>query len=344
MRMRALERLGHDVVGIDTIRPWIDASWLQRQIQRRLTKSSIQASINQSVIDEARRFQPHIVWAEKQEYLRRDTLDELKRIGCRLVHFTPDPYFSISWKRTTPMDAAIRAFDYLIYCKKYEREQYAATGKPIVYMPLGYCDSVHRPFPSRDRRWACDVGFLGGWEPRRERLLHAVSASGVNLKIWGYAWEFLKDGRWSPRRHLVLRQLAGRGRFRIHRDPLLADAIQGGEVYGDDYARALSGARIGVGFLRTTWPDQHTTRTFEIPACGSFLLADRSEEHLELFEEGKEAEFFSSEQELLSKLSFFLREEPARSRVAEAGYARCRSGRYSYLHRMGDVLDEIAKN
>ena len=63
--------------------------------------------------------------------------------------------------------------------------QYEALGKPVVYMPLGYCDEVHRPLASDDRRWSCAVGFLGGWEPRREHLLHAVAATGIDLKIWG---------------------------------------------------------------------------------------------------------------------------------------------------------------
>ena len=289
MRMRALARLGHEVRGVQTHEPWRRAPWLKRQIQRRLQRGSIVDGINSSVLQAAQEFKPELVWAEKQEFLCVETLEKLRKLGARLVHFTPDPYFSLEWKRTRLMDAAMRVFDVLIYCKSYERSAYEALGKPLIYMPLGYCDEVHRPVPSDDARWNCGIGFLGGWEPRREQLLHAVIATGADVKIWGGYWDFLRDGRWTPRRYLILRQLAGDAPFSFHRDDLIARAYQGDEVYGDDYACALSGAKIGLGFLREVCPDQHTTRTFEIPACRSMLLADRTEEHQEYFLEGKEA-------------------------------------------------------
>lgn len=341
MRMRALERLGHTVRGVHTVEPWKRASWAQRQVQRRLHRGSVVDEINLMVLDAARQFCPDLVWAEKQEFLRRETLEGLRNLGAKLVHFTPDPYFSLDWKRTSLMDEAMAAFDVLIYCKAYEREDYEALDKPVVYMPLGYCDEVHRPLPSDDPRWRCEVGFLGGWEPRRERLLRSVAAGGTELKIWGGAWDFLNDGHWTLRRQIILRQLAGKDAFKIRKDPLLARALQGEEVYADDYARALTGARIGLGFLRVVCPDQHTTRSFEIPACGSLLLADRTDEHRSFFEEGTEAEFFSSEEEMLEKIEFYLRNEDARARVAIGGLNRCRSGRYAYIHRVEDALASV---
>jgi len=341
MRMRALERLGHTVRGVDTIEPWKRTSWLQRQLQRRLQRGSVVDEINRSVLRAARELQPDLVWAEKQGFLRIETIEDLRELGARVVHFTPDPYFTLEWKRTRLMDVAMGSFDALIYCKSYEREHYEALGKPVVYMPLGYCDESHRPLPSDDARWSCTVGFLGGWEPRRERSLHAVAAAGVDVKIWGGHWDFLRDGRWTPRRHIILRQLAGGKTIRMHRDELLARAYQGGEIYADDYARALTSAKIGLGFVRRTCPDQHTTRTFEIPACRSLLLADRTEEHQEFFEEGKEAEFFASSDELLDKVKFYCSNEPARKRIAEKGYKRCIEGAYAYVHRLSTALDAV---
>jgi spore maturation protein CgeB len=342
MRMRAFERIGHTVRGVDTTEPWTRASWLKRQVQRQLQRGSVVDEINHSVLERAREFRPDLVWAEKQEFLRVETIEELRKLDARSVHFTPDPYFSLEWKRTRLMDTAMDAFDVLVYCKSYERKQYEMLGKPVVYMPLGYCDQVHRPLPSNDMHWNCAVGFLGGWEPRRECLLHAVAAAGADVKIWGGYWDFLRDGKWTVRRHIILRQLAGADRFRFHRDELLAHAYQGGEVYQDDYARALTGSKIGLGFLRTVCPDQHTTRTFEIPACGSLLIADRTEEHQQFFEEGKEAEFFASSEELLEKTKFYCRNECARKRIAEGGYKRSREGKYSYMHRLSTALGALA--
>jgi hypothetical protein len=343
MRMRAFQRLGHEVEGVNTIEPWKRVSWLRRQVERRFQTGWIVDSVNGTVLNKARQFRPDLIWAEKQEHLKVETIEELRCRGARLVHFTPDPYFSLPWKRTRIMDNAMSAFDILVYCKAYEGKDYVALGKPLIYMPLGYCDRVHRPLPSDDPSWKSVVGFLGGWEPRRERLLRDLAAAGIDLKIWGRYWEFLGDGKWTLRRQLILKQLAGSERFRIHRDEFLANTLQGDEVYADDYARALTGAKIGLGLLRTAWPDQHTTRSFEIPACGSMLLADRTGEHRELFEEGKEAEFFSSAEELVDKAKFYCGGESARLRVARAGFERCVKSKYAYIYRLAAVLGEMSR-
>jgi hypothetical protein len=342
MRMRALQRLEHRVLGVNTVEPWRLASWLQRQVQRRMHRGSVIESINRAVLSAAREFHPELVWADKQEFLHIETIQELRKLGARLVHFTPDPYFSLSWKRTPLMDEALRAFDVLVYCKAYEKADYQALGNESIYMPLGYCDETHRPLSSADPQWSCSLGFLGGWEPRRERLLHAVAATGVDLKIWGCHWEFLKNGRWTLRRRIILRQLAGDDRFSIHRDPTLLPCLQGNEVYGDDYARALTGANIGLGFLRKVCPDQHTTRTFEIPACGSMLLADRTDEHQAFFDEGKEAEFFSSEEELLDKVRFYSANSQPRKRIAKAGFERGITSGYAYIARLRSLMSTLS--
>src|SRR5580692_384376 len=88
MRMRALERLGHTLHGVHTGEAWRRSSWIKRQIQRRTQRGSIVGEINESVLAAARDFSPDLVWADKQQYLRPETISVLRKAGVRLVHFT----------------------------------------------------------------------------------------------------------------------------------------------------------------------------------------------------------------------------------------------------------------
>jgi spore maturation protein CgeB len=81
----------------------------------------------------------------------------------------------------------------------------------------------------------------------------------------------------------------------------------------------------------------------EIPACGAFMLAERTEEHLGLFEEGKETEYFSSDEELISKVGFYLENPKMRKEIAEAGLERCIRSGYSNQNRLSIILIAIDK-
>ena len=344
MRMEALRLLGHEVVPLDTQALWRETGWLESKLEHALELGPTIARLNGALRTLARHHRPHLVWAEKQDYVDPQTIVELKTGGARVLHFTPDPYFTLSWKRTRLQDMCLPLYNVVLTCKRYEEAAYRAscTGQ-VIWMPLGFDEDAHRPLqPVRDRgAFECQVGFVGGWEPRRETLLSALAEDGARLGIWGYAWDHLVDGKWSLRRHVRLRRLAGGAAYALRRNPQLAAAWRGHELYGDRYAWALSSASISVGFLRTICPDQHTTRTFEIPACGSLLVADRTEEHRAFFEEGKEAEFFSSQVELLDKVRYYRTHPTERERLAEAGYRRCHRSGYSYRERLSLVLGQL---
>lgn len=346
MRMAVLKELGHDVTPLSTQIYWDHASMFLRRIQQSIGFGPIIEKINNELLEAVNNTRPDIVWVEKQEYFKPEVLQEISALGVKLLHYTPDPYFSLSWKRTKFLDACLPLYDCLITSKKYELDDYYKVNSHVIYMPLGFSENVHRPVFPDDLAfrefYGSDVSFVGGWEPRREEYLDALARNvDCSLKIWGYGWKHLKDGHWTPRRWWSMRRNAGSARFTINKNKLLSKAIQGGEIYGDHYAWALSGAKINIGFLRKICPDQHTTRTFEIPACRSLLLADRSDEHSEFFKEGEEADYFSSKEEMIDKVQFYLRNEYSRERITDNGFRRCESSGYSYKNILKGVFDEI---
>lgn len=346
MRMEALRELGHTIVPLNSQSGWDRSSRISRRLQQQFAAGPIVRKINSDLLKLAADAKPDLLWAEKQEYLYSKTLKALRQQGIKLLHFTPDPYFSLSWKRTRLTNACLPLFDYVLTSKRYELSDYQRVCKKVIYMPLGFAEAVHRPLFPEDaklkEKYRSDVAFIGGWEPRREQMLESlVRETHCDLKIWGYGWDALVDGRWTLRRWLAMNRLAGNLKFKIAKNEILAATVQGGEIYADTYAWAVSGARINIGFLRQVCPDQHTTRTFEIPACGSMLLADRTDEHREFFIEGKEAEFFSSEEELTEKVRFYLGHEDLRKKIAMNGYDKCRTAGYSYTNRLKDILGQI---
>ena len=111
-----------------------------------------------------------------------------------------------------------------------------------------------------------------------------------------------------------------------------------GPVRGRDFRMALGGAKIVVNLVRRENRDDHVMRTFEGPACGAFMLHERTESHLEIFREEKEAAFFESSDELIDKVRYYLTHEHERERIRQAGHARTLRGGNSYRDRLEQIL------
>lgn len=89
-----------------------------------------------------------------------------------------------------------------------------------------------------------------------------------------------------------------------------------------DYAAAILASKVCLGLLSKGNRDKHTTRSLEIPSLGGLFCAERTSEHLALYEEDREAVFWSSAEECAEKCLALLKDEPRRRAIAEAGHRR----------------------
>jgi spore maturation protein CgeB len=119
--------------------------------------------------------------------------------------------------------------------------------------------------------------------------------------------------------------------------------VENKPLYGEDYVKALCASKINLAFLRKANQDQQTSRTIEIPACGAFMLAERTTELTYLFQEGKEAEFFAFDntQELIEKITYYLNHETERKEIARLARERCLNSRYSYEEILSPLLKQV---
>ena len=134
--------------------------------------------------------------------------------------------------------------------------------------------------------FGADVGFIGSYAPERKDILEFLALNGINVRVWGNGWED---------------QHADLPNLKLEKRPLV------NKPQSLDYTKAIIATKINIGFLRKVNRDLQTDRSVEIPACGGFLLAERSVEHERLFNEGKEAVYFDTKKELLKKIKYLLK-------------------------------------
>jgi spore maturation protein CgeB len=68
--------------------------------------------------------------------------------------------------------------------------------------------------------------------------------------------------------------------------------------------------------------DLHTQRSLEIPSLGGLLCAERTAEHLALYDEGKEAVFWQDAEECAEVCNRLLENETLRLEIAQRGLER----------------------
>ena len=187
---------------------------------------------------------------------------------------------------------------------------------PQIMLPY-YVEGLHRPLDEIPPDFRNDVVFVGHYEPDgRVEPLNYLARQGVSVRIYGAPWE------------------------KASLDPALRQSpIR--SAYGEDYVRAVAGAKIALVFLSGWNRDVYTTRCFEIPACGTAMVAPRTRELQALYREGEEAVYFDSKEELLAKVRWLLEDDEARNRIANAGRQRCLRDGHSNVHRGAQIIEAL---
>jgi hypothetical protein len=331
LRMRALQDLGHQVWHIPTV-PLKPGSVghvplpLWRKIALKLGFHLDVTGAGRALAALARRQPLDLIWVDKGMSVQAGALRAAKAaMGAKALSFSEDD-MALPHNRSRRWVRALDAYDLVVTTKiaNIEGGELEALGaRRVCYVTQAFDPHQHFPVPMDEttrQAFGGDLSFIGWCEEDRARSIHALAKAGLSVRVWGPGWQGKLD-------HPNVRI---EGRWVVNTDAAL------------DYSKTLAASKIGLGFLRKLNRDQHTSRTLEIPACGSLLLAERTPVHLAMFQEGVEAEFFASDEELVAKARYYLDHEDERRKVAQAGYERCLRD-YSSVQQMARILTELAQ-
>jgi spore maturation protein CgeB len=316
LRRRALDRLGHETIAVDSLQFVERQHGLSRRVQWRLRMGPMVKEYN-AALESALGARPDVLWVDKGIFVLSEVLESARRQGVRwLVHYSPDNYL-LQQNASRHLWRGLRHYDVVVTTKRSNTGLLATVGARTVLLSGNAFDpTMHRPVALTEAErsaLAADVSFIGRWEPDRERLLDAIAALPVRLRVRGPGWERV-------------------------RSRLLKPSCEPGAVYGDDYVKAIAAAKVNLGLLSVVAGDAITQRSIEIPACGAFMLAERTGEHRLHFVDEEEAVFFDRSDDLVRKVLHYVAADEERNRIAAAGRARCLRSGYAYDDRLGEIL------
>lgn len=317
--------MGHSTEVIDESL-FVPTSWetFPGRVLRKVFRSVMVQELTNRSSTLLRLFRPDALFVFKGNYVTAGLIEEAKSAGVLTVNYYPDVSFMTHGPQ---LPHALRAYDHIFNAKSFGIADMLAHGvRSVSFLAPGFDPEVHRPMrltEADNNRLGCDVSFIGTWSPKKESALASLREAlpRITMRIWGNQWE-----------------------KRTTR--ALDDCVMGVGITGDDYARGICASRISLGLLseaRTgaSSGDLITARTFQIPACGCFMLHERNSEVLQYFAEDTEAAFFETDAELAEKVGRYLSDDDSRQRIARNGRQRSVTSDYSADARMSHVTSWI---
>lgn len=317
---RALKELGHDVETISSVpygrRVGItkDPSLLKR-FRAKLGYPPDDTGVNERLIEKALEYQPDLIFLFKAMSVRPETLSEVKSETDAEVAFLSFDNMEKEHNQSSYFTSAIEYYDTVFMARGYSESFYIQNGaENVVEFDLGYDKRFLYPRePARPYRY--DVTFIGTYERDRHTYIDALARCGHDVHVWGNGWKDV-----DPPENLHLK----------HRP-----------VYEGAYVDAMHDSKIVLNFFREMNDDVMNSRTFEIPASCSCMVSESTAPEFEFFEDGREAVYVDSPNELIEAVKYYLQHDEERETIASAGYERCREDSYDYHSRLESMLAEI---
>jgi len=328
MRAQILKELGGDIKLLtNTPVPFIagvNKPTLYTRILNKLRFPRDEVGINKVLREVAKSEDIYdIAWFEKSTMLRPSTLKYFKNrsINTQIISLSEDDMYAYH-NRSRYYQSSLNYYDTVFTTKLYNLDELKLLGAKDTKLFLdSYNSELHRPLIKynlvKDKE--IDISFIGTYEKERADIILWLGSSGFKVVVYGNGWSSLV----SKSQNITIMNKA---------------------ILNEEYVRVINNSKINLGFLRKINRDQVTSRTMEITGCGGFLLAERTPRHSALFSEGEEAEFFSSKEELMKKIEYYLNNFGEIQRISKNGRDRCLRSGYDMKSQISNIFKYLEES
>jgi spore maturation protein CgeB len=319
-RLRSLRRLGQDVIPFDFTQ-YRHASRYVHHAALRMPFGPFIHRINRDLLRMVHEHKPDVILFDKPTQFSKNTILAIRQTGVRTIYFNQDNPFG---PRNDPgwyqLRRVFRLFDLYCAIRQTDVVRFSEWGLPWVRIMLSYEPTIHFP-PEKawsDKERTRDVSYIGSPYEDRPQFLRRLRENQIPLAIAG-------SKRW--RRHWPRENSPAPMTYH--------------ELKDSEYREAIWKSRINLSFLTRLNEEDIAHKSVEIAACQGFLLALRCEGHQAIFEEDKEAVFFSSVEECADKCRFYLQRPDLRESIARAGRNRAIRSGYDNDTQMARILNRL---
>lgn len=219
------------------------------------------------------------------------TLEKIKSFGIPMINESLDDERKFRSKKGKDgfyrgMKDICKYFDISLTTSKSAIVKYLVEGANPIYKDYAGNEKIYKNLNSEKEY---DVGFVGAIYGIRGEYVKYLQENGINVYAKGNGWK-------------------------------------NGFATDDEMVEIFNKSKIVLGFSTVGKNDDITIlkgRDFEVPFTGSMYITGYHEELKEYFDLGKDIETYTSKEDLLKKVKYYLENEEERELIAKMGYEKC---------------------
>jgi len=216
-------------------------------------------------------------------------------------------------------------FTYAITTDKFASSKYRKIGYKNVILSQWASFGCSENIDFEAIKYKYDVSFVGGISGYRKWLINRLKRRGVKVECFGAGWE---NG------HVSFEEMA-----EIFKTTKINLNISNSASY--DIRYIFSSVRSMHEFVKSKKRvEQIKARNFEIPAFGGFQLTNYVPSLEDYFEIGREVAIYTSIEDLMLQINYYLDNEEERGIIMINGYKRAmKEG--TYLNRLRGIFEKM---